>query len=220
MFAVAHRSQIRGTTSKSLFASIQAAREQVPPQAHAALAATVETRIAVTRVFRCALEAAHQAVVSIFQSASHAGIPHSELPQRARGFLAEDVACGCRRDTLTRKQDNALGTFGGKSGKCACVGPGQPLASDDPPCGLTAFSRREPTAAEVRGIDGVDGLRKTGPVDQQSFTACRAARCPQSPEIRRPSAEAACEVRPTHHPVWLSLRSHRSRTGCGGSRAA
>jgi hypothetical protein len=168
MFAVAHRSQMRGTTSKPLFASIQAAREQVPPQAHAALAATVKTRVAFARVFGCALQTSQQAVVSTFQSTSHIEIPHSELPQCARGFLAKDVACGCRRDALTRKQDNALGTFGGKSGECTSVGPGQPLASDNPPCGLTAFSRRERTAGKLRGIDGVNGLRKTGPVDQHT----------------------------------------------------
>jgi hypothetical protein len=63
MFAVAHRPQMRGTTSKSLFASIQTAREQVPSQAHAALAATVKTRIPVAAVFGCARKASHQAVV-------------------------------------------------------------------------------------------------------------------------------------------------------------
>jgi hypothetical protein len=88
------------------------------------------------------------------------------LPQHARGFLAEDVACGCRRDALPGEQDNAPGTFGGKSSECTTVGPGQSLASGDPPCGLTAFGRRERAAVKVRGIDGVNGLRKTGFVDQ------------------------------------------------------
>ena len=168
MFAGAHRSQMRGATSKSLFASIQAAREHVPPQADAALAATVKTRIAVARVFGCAIKASHQAGVSTFQSTSHVEVPHAELPQCARGFLAKDVACGCRRDALTCKQDDAFGAFRGESGECASVGPGQPLASNDPPRGPTAFSRRERMAAEVRGMDGVNGLRKTGPVDQHA----------------------------------------------------
>ena len=44
--AVAHRSQVRSTTSEPLLTSIQAAREQVAPQADAALAAAEKTRIA------------------------------------------------------------------------------------------------------------------------------------------------------------------------------
>ena len=43
--------------------------------------------------------------------------PALGVPQCARGFLAKDVACGCRRDAFTCKQDDALGTFGGKSGE-------------------------------------------------------------------------------------------------------
>jgi hypothetical protein len=77
MFAVAHRSQMRGTASQSLVAAIEAACEQVSPQAHTAFAATVKTRIAVARVFGCALEASHQAAVSTFESTSHVRIPHS-----------------------------------------------------------------------------------------------------------------------------------------------
>ena len=193
MFAGAHRSQMRSTTSKSLFASIQAAREQVPPQADAALAATVKTRVAVARVFGCAIKASQQAVVSTFQSTSHVEVPHSELPQCARSFLAKDVTCGCRRDALTSKQDNAVGTFGGKSGECTSVGPGQPLASDDPPRGLTAFSRRERTAAEVRGIDGVNGLRKTGPVDQHApLHQEGVGRLPLGPAAGGNQLSAAC----------------------------
>ncbi len=118
------------------------------------------------RVCGCALEASHQADVSTFQSASHVEVPHLELPQCARGFLAKDVAGRRRRDALTRKQNNALGTFGGKSRECPSVGSWHPLASGDPPSGLTAFSRRQCTVAEVRSIDGVNGLRKTGPVNQ------------------------------------------------------
>ena len=48
--------------------AIQAACQQVPPQAHAAFAATVETRIAIAWVFGCALEASHQAAVSTFEA--------------------------------------------------------------------------------------------------------------------------------------------------------
>jgi hypothetical protein len=168
MLAVAHRSKMRSAASQSLFASIQAAREQVAPQAHAAFAATEETRIAFARVFGCAGEASHQAAVCTVESTSHVRIPHSELPQRAQGFLAEDVAGGCRCDALPCEQNNAPGTFGGKSGECATVGPGQSLAPGDPPCGLTAFGRRERAAVKVRGIDGVNGLGKTGLVDQHA----------------------------------------------------
>ena len=131
---------MRRTTSKSLFASIQAAREQVPPQADAALAATEKARIA-ARVFRCALEASHQADVSTLQSTSHARNPHSELPQCARGFLAKDVACRRRRDALTCKQNNAFGTFGREIPRMYLRRPRAGPGAGDPPSGLTAFSR-------------------------------------------------------------------------------
>jgi hypothetical protein len=77
MFAVAHRPQMQDAASQSLLLAIQAAGEQVPPQPHAALAATVETWIAIARVFGCALEASHQAGVGTFERASDAAIPHS-----------------------------------------------------------------------------------------------------------------------------------------------
>jgi hypothetical protein len=77
MFAVAHRPQMQDAASQSLLLAIQATGEQVPPQPHAALAATVETWIAIARVFGCALEASHQAGVGTFERASDAAIPHS-----------------------------------------------------------------------------------------------------------------------------------------------
>ena len=49
VLAVAHRSQMRGATPKPLFPPIQAARQQVAPQTHAALAAAEQTRIAIAR---------------------------------------------------------------------------------------------------------------------------------------------------------------------------
>jgi len=71
---------MRGATSQSLFASIQATREQIAPQADAAFAATEKTRIVVARVFGCAFEASHQAGVGPFQSTRRSGIRYSELP--------------------------------------------------------------------------------------------------------------------------------------------
>jgi hypothetical protein len=44
--------------------------------------------------------------------------------------------------------------------------PRPALACGYPPCGPTAFSGRERAAVEMRGIDGVDRLLQTGPVDQ------------------------------------------------------
>jgi hypothetical protein len=92
---------MRGATSQSLFASIQATREQIAPQADAAFAATVQTRIPVARIFGCALEASHQAIVSRFERARDGVVPYTQQPQRARRLLAENVTCGCRRDALT-----------------------------------------------------------------------------------------------------------------------
>jgi hypothetical protein len=56
---------------------IQATREYVPPQSHAAFATTEKTRITVARILGGAREASHQAIVSMFESASDVGIPHS-----------------------------------------------------------------------------------------------------------------------------------------------
>jgi hypothetical protein len=73
MFAIAHRSQVQGTTSQSFFVAVQATGEQISPQSHAALAATVETRIRVARVFGCAHEALQQALVSRLESTALTG---------------------------------------------------------------------------------------------------------------------------------------------------
>ncbi len=159
---------MQGTASQSLFVTIEATREQIPPHAHAALAATVKTRIPFARVLGCALQASHQPGVSSFESTSHIRIPHSEVPQRARRFLAEDVARGCRRDALTSEQDDALRALGRESGECTSVRTGQRLTPDDPSCGPTAFGCRERAAVKVRRIDGVYGPRKTGWVDQHA----------------------------------------------------
>ena len=213
---------MRGTTPKPLFAAIQAAREQVPPQAHAALAATVQTRIALARVFGCAVKASYQAAVGTFQSATHVAVPHSELPQCARGFLAEDVACGCRRDALTREQDNALGALGRKSGERTSVGPRQPLACGDPPCGLTACRCRVRPAVKKRGIYGVKSLRKTGFVDQHALflregagvLPCRRA----SEELREGGGapRGGCQAR--HSRLDRNRRSSSSLLGNANSR--
>ena len=61
--------------SQSLFLPVETAREEVSPQADAALAATEETRIAMARVLGCALETAQQTVVRSFECASDFGIP-------------------------------------------------------------------------------------------------------------------------------------------------
>src|SRR4029453_8908605 len=45
MLAVAHRSQVRRAAPQSLFGATKPAGEQVPPQADAALATTIKTRI-------------------------------------------------------------------------------------------------------------------------------------------------------------------------------
>jgi hypothetical protein len=68
---------MEGATSQSLFVSVEIAREEVPPETYAALPATVETRIAIARVLRCARETSHQTVVGSFERANHPGIPHS-----------------------------------------------------------------------------------------------------------------------------------------------
>jgi hypothetical protein len=181
MFGIAHRSQMQGTASQSLFVTIETTREQIPPHAHAALAATVKTRILLARVLGCALEATQQPDVSSVESTSHIRSPHSELPQRARRFLAEDVARGCRRDAFTSEQDNALRALGRESGEGTSVRTGQRLSPNDPPCGPTAFGRREGAAIKVRRIDGVYGPRKTGRVDQHAQLGEKADRL--SPEL-------------------------------------
>ena len=60
---------------QSLFLPVETAREEVSPQAHAALAATVKTGIAIARVLGCALETAQQTFVRSFECATHFGIP-------------------------------------------------------------------------------------------------------------------------------------------------
>ena len=67
---------MRGAAPQSLFVAIEPACEQVPPQAHTALAATVETRIAVARVFGGAREASHQPIVSSIERTGGIGITH------------------------------------------------------------------------------------------------------------------------------------------------
>jgi hypothetical protein len=156
MFAVAHRPQMQNAATQSLFAAIEAAGEEIPPQAHAACAATEEPWITSARVFGGARETSHHAVVSRFQRARDAAIPHAQQLQGPRGFFAEDVTCGCRRDALAGKQDNPPRAFGRESSEGPSVRPGQPLARGDPPCNLTAFSGRERAALEVRRIDGID----------------------------------------------------------------
>ena len=160
--SVAHRSQMPYAVLQSLFAAIETTGKQVPPETHGALPATEKTGIPLARIFGGACETSHHALVRRIERARDAAIPHAQQSQHARGLLAEDVARGCRRDALARKQDDAVRTFGGKSCECAAVGPGQSLASGDPPRSLAAFSGREAGAVKVRGIDGVNGLGKTG----------------------------------------------------------
>jgi hypothetical protein len=49
---------------QALVLAIEATGEQIPPQADAAFAATVQSRVPATRVFGCARETGHQALVS------------------------------------------------------------------------------------------------------------------------------------------------------------
>ena len=63
---------------QSFFATSQSASEQVPPQADAAFAATVQTRISFARVFGGARETLHQAFVGRVERASDAAITYSQ----------------------------------------------------------------------------------------------------------------------------------------------
>jgi hypothetical protein len=62
---------------KSFFASIETAREQIPPHADTALSATVQTRILFARVLRSASETLPQAGVGSFERAGAAAVAHS-----------------------------------------------------------------------------------------------------------------------------------------------
>src|SRR5687767_3957660 len=148
-----------GAAPQSFFVPVETAGEDVSPQADAALATTIEPWIAVARVLGGALEAAHQAVVRTVDGASHLGITNAQLPERAGGFLAEDVACGCRGDTLTGKQDDALRPLGREAGERASVSAGQSLTAGDPSRRLATLIGRERAAVEVRRMNGVNGLR-------------------------------------------------------------
>ena len=64
MITVAHRSQIHRASPQTLLAAIEAAGQQVAPQADASLATTVKTGIAVARVCGGAGQASHHPLVS------------------------------------------------------------------------------------------------------------------------------------------------------------
>jgi hypothetical protein len=74
MLAIAHRSQVKRAAPQSLFAAIEPAGDEIPPQPDAALAATIETWIVPARVFGGACETPHQALVCRVQRARDAAI--------------------------------------------------------------------------------------------------------------------------------------------------
>src|SRR5262245_29135598 len=113
---------MQSAAPQPLFAAIEAAGEEVPPQAHAARAATEKPRITSARVFGCARETSHRAFVSRFQRARDPAIPHSQQTQRPRGFFAEDVTRRSRRDALAGKQDDPPRAFGRESSKGPPIG--------------------------------------------------------------------------------------------------
>src|SRR5262245_38833283 len=114
VFAVAHRAQVRRALLQSLCPAIEAAGEEVPPQTDAALAATKETRILSARVFGETREALQQPFVGRIERLRDSAVPNAEEPQRARGFLTQDVARGRVRDALASEQHDPVRTLGGK----------------------------------------------------------------------------------------------------------
>jgi hypothetical protein len=91
MRTVAHRPQMRGSTAQSFFLAVEPSREQIPPESDTALAATEKAGICVTRILSRASEALLQALVGSVDRPSHFSIPHSQLPERSRRLLAEDM---------------------------------------------------------------------------------------------------------------------------------
>ena len=91
MRTVAHRPQMRGATAQSLFLTVEPAREQIPPQSDTALATTEKAGIRVARILCRASEASLQAFIGGIERPSHSSIPHSELPERSRRLLSEDM---------------------------------------------------------------------------------------------------------------------------------
>ena len=142
MFAGAHRSEMPGTTSK-------AARRVDPGRPRASSATSRRCTCRNNKDQDCCCAGLRLRAPGIASSRCQHLPEHESRRSRTRSCLMHArlprQGCGVRmrRDALTGKQDNALGTFGGKPGKCTSVGPGQPLASSDPPCGLTAFSGGE-----------------------------------------------------------------------------
>src|SRR4029453_7083375 len=93
MLVISQGSQVQRAAPQALLAAIKPAGQEVSPQAHAAFATTVQTRVTVASILGGACEASQQALVSRLERARDALIPHAQLPQCTRRFLAEDVTC-------------------------------------------------------------------------------------------------------------------------------
>src|SRR5690349_2593190 len=100
MVVVSDGLEVPYTVPQPLFLAIQPARKQVPPQADAALAAAVESRILTTGIFSRAHETSGQPFICRRQRIAHGPIAHAKLAQHARRFLPENVPRRRRRDPL------------------------------------------------------------------------------------------------------------------------
>ena len=147
-------------SAESLFPSIQAAREKISPQSHAALPAAEQPGVRPARVERGPLETAHQPVAGAIERCGDNAVAHAEQPQRTTGLLAHDVPRRRRSDALAREDDNAFLTFRGKAGERLGVGAGQTLPGRDPSRDLLAFGGGERSPLKHRRIERIDGLRK------------------------------------------------------------
>jgi S1-C subfamily serine protease len=153
---------------QSFFAAVEPAGKEIPPQAHAALAAAEEAWISISRISGSAREASHEPFVGGFERACHVAIPHAEQPERARCLLAEDVTRRCRRDALAREKHNPIRTFGRESGEGSTVRSGQALPRGNPARRLSTLGCTELAAFEMSRLDGINRLRKARSVDQHA----------------------------------------------------
>src|SRR5262245_31875929 len=108
MFIVTRRAEMRRAESQALFLTIEAAGEQVPPEADAALAATVQPRILPARILGRSGETGQQTLVRGCERVCDAAIPHAQHSKRARRFLAEDVTRGCGCDAFAGEQNDSF----------------------------------------------------------------------------------------------------------------
>jgi hypothetical protein len=130
---------MKSAVLQSLLVAIEAAGQQVPPQADAAFPAAEQTRIPSARVFGGTRETTQQSSVSRFQRLRDVPIANAKQPQHARRFFAEDVTGGRRRDPFAGEQHDPLGSLGWKSGECPAVGTRQTLAAGNPAGHMAAF---------------------------------------------------------------------------------